>query len=465
MEPISFFRQIEEKSLPEIDSAKKKRTGTGTGTGTETRKPESKPKPEKRNCGIRNFGGFSSISHKVSAGFFLCFVCDRSLHQQTTNQIRREMGCSDTWDRIYQPHAEAWGLLAAFLKICVATAVLTMFALNFQTALRDWRTIQQMEKETTFSESCALILEDSAAERGLSSTYFTGNRTDEHFFAELQTQRERLDQNLFYAIPEMKSIAQNEEERRTASLLEDWTKLLPGFRARVDDPSDPDLTLDDILRFYTTMNNVLIFSATHFEAQPSGPVMLAASDWNEILSLYDNLGRQRALGTSALVVGDSWGIVNHLDYIHRSGYAYEAEGGLLTFAKPDTRQAYVEYTELQTTVKLMEKRDFLETATVPSTLGTPASIFWDEFTFTLGDLYEVRNLVLSDLINARKDAADEAESRLITNSIGLAIGVIACLYILGEAIFSYVSLWRREQKVKELDSKFGGQGKGADWNA
>ena len=306
-------------------------------------------------------------------------------------------------------------------------------------------------------------MEDSAAERGLSSSYVTGNRTDEEFFVLLREQRKRLDESLDIAIPNLKNGAVNEDEKVTADTLIEWADTLPDFRDRVDDPTD-DLTVPEILRYYTSMNDVLIASADTFTKFSAGRVMTAAAVWGNILSLYDNLGRQRALATSATVVGSSWGGVSQLDYTQRTGNINDAQFQFLVKATDRSRKKYTSWFESSLNQEVVGVRELLELTEVPSDSGYGDVEMWELYTRNLANLYEVRNLALEDLEDALERAEDETQDRLVTNSVGLAIGVVACIAILAEAIFSFVSLYRRQQKMKELEGKFGNGEATGGWN-
>ena len=360
------------------------------------------------------------------------------------------------WKSFYQSHIEAFGLLFALIKICLAAAIITMFSLNFSDALDDYHTVQDASDETKFSANCAIVLEDSAAERGLSSSYVTGNRTDDEFFDLLSEQRERLDNSLDAAVPQLQEGANEPDEKATAKTLTEWAKSVPDFRDRVNDPAD-DLTVGEILRYYTTMNDILIGSAATFSTFSAGRVMTAAAAWGNILSLYDNLGRQRALATSATVVGTSWGGVSQLDFIQRTGNINGDEFHFIVAATSRTKKAYENWVESSLNREVVDVRDYLQESDVPSGTGISAVDTWDLYTRNLAVLYEVRNLALDDLEDALDDAEDETTDRLITNSIGLAIGAIACIAILAEAVFSFVSLYKRQQKMKELEGKFGNE--------
>ena len=103
--------------------------------------------------------------------------------------------------------------------------------------------------------------------------------------------------------------------------------------------------------------------------------------------------------------------------------------------------------------------------TVPSQLGVTPIDYWNNFTAFLDEMYQIRLLTLEDFNSAMSGAESDAHDAIVRNSLGLAFGIVACVYIIAEASLSFYSMKKRQQKVKDLDKQFGNEkGGGGNWN-
>ena len=374
---------------------------------------------------------------------------------------------------LHQQNPQVCGFLAVFFKISLAAAVLTVFAINFSTALDDNRKLEELQEESLFSSASSLVLEDTAVERGMSLVYMASARGNEEFYGRLHEQRQKLDNSIQAGLKEMKETVKYSSEKDVLQLFEDWVDELPAFRDRVDDREDLNMTITDIMEYYTQINALLIYAVAEFTTNTDGDVTKRALAWKHLLFEFDNLEKQRSLGTSALVCPEgAWPIDAYVMFVQASGRVIQAQASFYFTTTKATWERYLKMLESDQHKVYLEMRTLVEEeggreedgaakALTRRGWGDPV-LFWDGFGDYLEVVGEFRETSLRDLKEYSDQALDETKDRLVTNGIGLGIGIVACVYILVEAGWSSFENCERKKKVKELDSKFAAEAKDVD---
>jgi hypothetical protein len=183
-----------------------------------------------------------------------------------------------------------------------------------------------------------------------------------------------------------------------------------------------------------------------------------------MLACYDNYGKQRAFGTSALEVGTGWPPNAHVSFITFVGMANAFASSFNSSTTVSTQIAFLAMMSSPQSLYVLSLRDTLMNLDVPSQLGVRPIDYWNNFTAFLDDLFLIRLDTMNDFDNAMDQALIDAHDAIIRNGLGLAFGIVACLYIILEAALSFYAMKVRQQKVKDLDKQFGNEKASGNWN-
>jgi hypothetical protein len=367
----------------------------------------------------------------------------------------------DWWNSIYQPHAEAWGLLFAFFKICLAAGVLALFILDFQASLNEESLNKLVRTEVSFSKSSTSLIDGLANERGFSVPYVAGNRSgDERFYTQMLLARDVVDIELNDTIPELEVLAHYEDELLVVEALKEWRLTLTSFRERID--YDTNLTQEEIFEYYSVINEVVI-DGTHISTQTHASVLSAADSWVFGLEGKNLLGLESTIGTGAILDDKHWHGDAQIAYTRYIGEENAFFDSFFFRATHDTLEEYYAFLDDEFDQKVLADRDALQILEEPVELGMDSYSFWEEMDLLIQNTTVFIDSAYEDLQDALSNEYDDIHSEVLRNSFGLAIGIIACIYIILEAFYSYYSLRERQKKIKKMETQFDDKNQ-KDWN-
>eukprot|EP00009_Paramoeba_aestuarina_P002209 CAMPEP_0201523734 /NCGR_PEP_ID=MMETSP0161_2-20130828/20893_1 /ASSEMBLY_ACC=CAM_ASM_000251 /TAXON_ID=180227 /ORGANISM="Neoparamoeba aestuarina, Strain SoJaBio B1-5/56/2" /LENGTH=339 /DNA_ID=CAMNT_0047922939 /DNA_START=299 /DNA_END=1318 /DNA_ORIENTATION=- len=334
-----------------------------------------------------------------------------------------------------------------------------MFGINFSIALDDNRKLEKVQEEMTFSRAATVMLEDISIERGLSLVYLSNDRDSEEFRERLQEQRNRLEKSIEEGMEQMKESMKFTTEEDVLYLVEVWVDDLPDFRDRVDDGNDKNLTISDVMDFYTHITDLLISAVGDFTSPTDGDVAKRAMAWKHMLFEYDNLEKQKSLGSSMM---DNWNQDLWVLFVRAGGRVDQNQDSFSFTAAETTWDSYLDLLASQEHERYKEVEEILEMATVEKLGGVGAVEFWEQFSEYTKMVQPFREQTMEDVKHYSDSALDETRSRLITNGIGLGIGIVACVFLLVDSALSAYDSWKKQRTVEELDNKFASEAKEAE---